>query len=173
MRIKVFSFGLMLACSRSPTPDEVGDSASDSAADSAADTTGSLDSEDTHDFVPNDEDSGETGTGPVDSHDEDILPLWTYNCVIYCHGAGPEGPAAGLSLEWNLAYDELVGVQATQVDMLLVAPGAPEDSYLWHKLNDTHLDVGGAGVSMPLAQPLLDAETLERIETWIAIGAPP
>jgi hypothetical protein len=57
--------------------------------------------------------------------------------------------------------------------MLLIAPGSPEDSYLWHKLRGTHLDVGGSGERMPLVAPPLDAETMDRIETWITIGAPP
>jgi hypothetical protein len=161
---------LALACASPATPSEgEGEGSTDTASaseDSEADSASA-------NFVPDGDESGETGTGPVDSHDEDILPYWTYNCVVYCHGNGAEGPAGGLNLEYDAAYDSLVGVPATQVDMLLVAPGSPEDSYLWHKLRGTHLEVGGSGEQMPLGAVPLDAEAMTRIETWIMIGAPP
>lgn len=164
---------LTLGCTR---PISAGDEAG---ATTGADTETSLgsdtspDPDDTASFVPPDDDTGETGTGPVDSHDEDILPYWTFSCVIYCHGNNPDGPAADLSLEYDVAYDALVGVQSQQVDMLLVSPGSTEDSYLWHKLQDTHLVVGGSGVQMPKDAAMLDAQTMARIETWLLIGAPP
>ncbi|MEL6178220.1 MAG: DUF1592 domain-containing protein [Myxococcota bacterium] len=50
--------------------------------------------------------------------------------------------------------------------MPLVTPGQPDRSYLWHKLNNTHLDVGGSGELMPPNGALKDDE-LNRIQAWI------
>lgn len=163
---------LTLACTRPISASDDGDATvTDTGTSPGTDT--SLGTEDSAGFAALDEDSGETGTGPVDSHDEDILPYWAISCVIYCHGNNAEGPAAGLSLEYDVAYDALVGVPSQQTEMLLVSPGSTEDSYLWHKLQDTHLGVGGSGVRMPKDGAPLGEETMARIETWLLIGAPP
>jgi len=53
-----------------------------------------------------------------------------------------------------------------------IAPGDPEGSYLWAKLNGTQIEAGGDGSPMPLGVPLDDA-TLAIIEQWILEGANP
>ena len=56
--------------------------------------------------------------------------------------------------------------------MPLVDPGNLNNSYLWHKVNGTQLEVGGMGEIMPFTVPLF-AEELLIIERWIVAGAPP
>ena len=134
---------------------------------------GPIDGDDTAGFAATFDEGGDTDLGPVDSHDEDIQPIWTQRCVVYCHSVGANGPAGELDLEAGLAYEALVGQPSIQADMLLVSPGSLDESYLWHKLVDSHLEVGGSGVQMPKDGVPLDEETLARIETWLLIGAPP
>ncbi len=69
------------------------------------------------------------------------------------------------------AYSHLVGVPATELDMQRVEPFQPDNSYLIHKLQGTHLEVGGSGVRMPFHQPPLKAGLIEKFRLWIAAGA--
>jgi hypothetical protein len=112
--------------------------------------------------------------GPADSHAEDMQPIWTGRCVIYCHSAGIEPAAADLSLATGAAYENIVNQPSVQLTtMMLIAPGDPDQSYLWQKLIGNHLNVGGEGEPMPLNTPMLDQDTLDRVEAWILAGAPP
>ena len=64
-----------------------------------------------------------------------------------------------------------MGVASSQSDLLLVAPGDVEASYLQHKLLGSHLSVGGEGDTMPYQRDLLVAEDIQAFEQWIAQGA--
>lgn len=101
-----------------------------------------------------------------------IQPLFDSHCVV-CHMSG--AAQAGLSLEDGDAHANLVGVKSSESPLLRVQPGAPEQSYLLHKLRGTQASVGGTGARMPLADngaaPLSAAEQT-LIETWIEQGAP-
>ena len=71
------------------------------------------------------------------------------------------------------AYGNLVGAPSLQVPtMMRVQPGSLNDSYLWHKISGTHLEVGGSGSIMPSTIPLNESER-EMFGRWIAAGAPP
>lgn len=102
----------------------------------------------------------------------DVAPLISLNCVTACHEAGGIGTSvSGLLLSSDRAYERLVNVASTQVPgMLLVAPGSPSDSYLWHKLAGTFTEVGGDGKQMP-PKDLLDGADIELFERWISDGA--
>ena len=100
---------------------------------------------------------------------KDILPLFQQNCVS-CHITGEE--LGGLGLAPSLAYNQLVNADALQSSMARVKPGAPDESYLLHKLAGTHLDQGGTGGRMPLGFPALPEAQVELITRWIASGAP-
>lgn len=53
---------------------------------------------------------------------------------------------------------------------MLVVPGKPSDSYLIHKLEGTHLKVGGMGASMPFSAGVLlklEEKDLALIHRWI------
>ena len=103
----------------------------------------------------------------------DIQPLLDESCL--CHMENSDGVmfAETLTLNAGVAFGELVGTASTQApDMLRVAPGDPEASYMWRKLQGTHIDAGGSGTAMPPIGPL-SSEKLDTIETWIIEGATP
>jgi polyvinyl alcohol dehydrogenase (cytochrome) len=87
-----------------------------------------------------------------------------------CHGAGARG---GLDMSTrDGAYAELVGKVAeggacAPTGLLRVAPGAPQQSLLQLKIDR----VQPCGGPMPPSAPLTD-DSVERIRTWIAAGAP-
>jgi OmcA/MtrC family decaheme c-type cytochrome len=84
-----------------------------------------------------------------------------------CHGAGATPPV----LEATQAYAALVNVQSPESPLVYVKPGAPEQSYLVHKLRGTATTVGGSGSAMPPEGALPPAD-ISAIEDWIAKGAP-
>ena len=77
---------------------------------------------------------------------------------------------AGLFLDPGFAYENLVGVPASQLPtMARIKPGDPQQSYVWLKLQGTHVRAGGYGETIPVQ--LSDAQEA-RILTWIEQGAP-
>lgn len=102
------------------------------------------------------------------SFSNDVQPIFDMHCV-FCHqSAAAQG---GLVLQQGMAYEQLVDVKSSQSELLRVAPGDREASYLLHKLRGTHLSVGGEGSAMPLGGPSLSEEQIELIGTWIEEGA--
>lgn len=100
-------------------------------------------------------------------HDPDIQSIWDSACVSNCHEPGGAWP--DLDLRSNAAPESLldvIGIQSEPIEMPLITPGDPDESYLWLKITDTHLDVGGAGDAMPPGSSLSDEE-IERIRQWI------
>jgi hypothetical protein len=97
---------------------------------------------------------------------DEIQPIFNASCALAnCHvGDG----AGSLNLEAVRAYDELVGVQSTEVDDLLVAAGDLDHSYLYEKVTK---DTPRVGDRMPLANTL-DPLDIEALRQWIAGGAP-
>ena len=63
-------------------------------------------------------------------------------------------------------------LRAKSQRMMLVKPGSTEESYLWHKVNGTLLDVGGSGMIMPFTIPLNEQEK-QIFSKWILAGAKP
>ncbi|HKU44349.1 MAG TPA: hypothetical protein VJR89_39590 [Polyangiales bacterium] len=93
------------------------------------------------------------------------------NSACNCHQSTPL--MAPFGLKPAEAYANLVNKPAMQLpSMLLVEPGDLNDSYLWHKINGTQLQVGGMGLIMPSTVPL-NAEERRVFERWIAAGATP
>lgn len=94
-----------------------------------------------------------------------FFPTCTFSS---CHGS--LSPAEGLDLSSEEATRRsLVGVQSARVDRLLVAPNAPEDSYLLEKLES---DDPEAGERMPRSVAPLSPEVVDVIREWIRLGAP-
>jgi hypothetical protein len=90
-----------------------------------------------------------------------------------CGGSGchidEDDPPVGLDLSAGRARASLVGVASDEVpDLMRVAPGAPEDSYLLCKL-DTEC-ARRVGDRMPVGG-MLTAEEIAAIAAWIAAGA--
>lgn len=100
----------------------------------------------------------------------DIVPLLKSRCVM-CHLPGAE--QAGLALHPKGGYANLIEVKSTQSPLLRVAPGKPDDSYLYRKITGTHSQVGGSGERMPFGESSLTADEVERVRRWIEGGAKP
>ena len=93
------------------------------------------------------------------------------NMACNCHQSTPL--MAPFSLKPGEAFKGLVNVPSMQLPhMLLVRPSSTQDSYLWHKIDNTHLQVGGSGQVMPSTIPL-NADEKKIFERWILGGALP
>ena len=80
---------------------------------------------------------------------------------------------APFSLKAGEAYQQLVNVPSMQLpSMVRVKPGSTAQSYLWHKIDGTQLQVGGSGMIMPYTFPLTADEKM-IFERWINAGALP
>ena len=99
-----------------------------------------------------------------------VQPILTASCALTgCH-AGTT-PAEGLNLSSGQTFLNTVNVAAQQVpSMVVVCPGAPDSSYLVHKIQGTQATVGGSGSRMPLDAPLSQTEMI-IIRMWITAGA--
>ena len=99
----------------------------------------------------------------------DVQPIFTSACIS-CHDAGH---FTGLDLSDGVAYSTTVGVASLQLpQMNRVQETNVGQSYLYHKINGTQGNVGGAGVQMPIGGAL-NANEIGLIEDWIIDGALP
>jgi hypothetical protein len=135
--------------------------------DVASETMGDGDGDGTE--VGDGDGEDETGSDDPISHAVSIQPIWDASCVS-CHVAG----GAGAVLDLTNGFPTLVGVDSVQAPALkLVLAGNSADSYLVHKLRNTHIDAGGSGGVMPLGAAALPEATIVLIEDWINMGARP
>lgn len=112
------------------------------------------------------------------SYDRNVEPVFTRSCAaVECHSGDP-ADESGLDLSAGNGYGQIVGGDSEQSDLLLVEPGDPDASYLWHKINGTHLefqdpgfDTGEETDAMPPVGSL-SVNELATIEEWILEGAP-
>ncbi len=88
-------------------------------------------------------------------------------CAI-CHISASLGNLS-LSNDGSLRT-RLLAPSTNLPSMPLVTPGNLNNSYLWHKLVGSHLDVNGSGDLMPPNQSLAP-EQLELVSNWIEEGA--
>jgi mono/diheme cytochrome c family protein len=103
---------------------------------------------------------------PRKSFAANVQPIFDANCTS-CHDGAL--PPAGLNLEPDLAYGEIVNVDSFQIPALKrVLPFDPANSYLFQKIT------GADGIlnnPMPIGGfPMTDAE-IATIEAWITQGA--
>ena len=73
-------------------------------------------------------------------------------------------------MDASTAYLKLVNAPSLQSTLKIVMPGYPNESYLFHKISGTHLQVGGSGTRMPSVTPLSEAN-IGLISQWISQGA--
>ncbi|MCC5885087.1 MAG: hypothetical protein JJT88_01480 [Gammaproteobacteria bacterium] len=99
---------------------------------------------------------------------EHVVPILNAHCVA-CHLTGLE--QGGIALHARAAHGNLVGVRSEQSGLNRVEPGDRQASYLYHKVANTHHEVGGEGEPMPMGGGL-DPELVEVIARWIDAGAP-
>ena len=85
-----------------------------------------------------------------------------------CHIPGGIGPMPLDSV--TNSYQSLVNQPSIEVNLLRVAPGNPDSSYLVHKIQGAP-DI--AGDRMPLGKPPLSADQIQAIIEWIRNGAAP
>ena len=110
--------------------------------------------------------AGDEGTEV--SFEKDLMPTLKRRCGA-CHITGDE--PGKMALVPGKAHDHLVNADAVEVAMKRVAPGEPDDSYLIHKIQGTHLEVGGNGVRMPFHQGPLPQKQIDQFRRWIEQGA--
>lgn len=92
----------------------------------------------------------------------EVLPIITAHCWT-CHP-----PMGDMDLSESLAYSSLVGVESSNhAPALRVAPGDPDASVLWNKVNYTEV----YGLGMPPDGTALSSEELATIRDWIEQGA--
>lgn len=116
-------------------------------------------------------------SGP--SYATTVGPIFDMQCTESCHepgGAlgGPGGfdPNVKMDLTAAAGYATLTAGKSVQATSMWIVGETVEDSYLWHKLNDTHLTVGGSGARMPITGEITEAD-LAVIQAWIEGGATP
>ncbi|ODT70145.1 MAG: hypothetical protein ABS75_13600 [Pelagibacterium sp. SCN 63-23] len=100
----------------------------------------------------------------LDAYVADVEPIVSRKCAA-CHN--DRSPGSGVSFQKGSGYDYLVGAASTELpDMPRVTPGDTSQSYLAHKILDTHIEAGGSGNKMPPSGRLRDTE-IEAIIAWI------
>ena len=103
----------------------------------------------------------------------EVQPIFTNSCAISgCHtGANAQ---RGLNLSVGQTYANVLNVPSRELStMNLVTPGEPDNSYLVHKVQGTHLGVGGSGFQMPIGRSPLTQTEIDLIRAWITAGANP
>lgn len=107
--------------------------------------------------------------GPSDTAPtlESVASTIFLNSCKPCH-VGSELGGLNLSQDGGLRQ-RLTAASAELPSMPLLTPGDPDQSYLWHKVNDTHLTLGGSGEVMPPNQPL-SQDDLDTLRAWIEGG---
>jgi hypothetical protein len=101
---------------------------------------------------------------------EHLEPLIVARCLS-CHTF--EEPEAQLVLEIGTGYGEMVGRASTQVpELLMVAPGDVENSYLWRKLIH-EVEIGRGMPRTVVGSIKLPDEEIALYRRWIEGGARP
>jgi mono/diheme cytochrome c family protein len=123
-------------------------------------------------------DAGDDETGDDDASSEIVIEdaslcavqAQVFTPVCYqCHNS--VGLSGGLDLSEGNAFSNTLNVPAIELaSMDRVEPGDPEHSYLWRKLEGTHVDAGGSGNKMPLSGTITD-EQKALVKAWIEAGA--
>jgi len=110
---------------------------------------------------------GEPGIQPTLSSIQENI--FSTSCALSgCH-AGPN-PQQGMNLSAGQARENIVNVRSNERPSLFrVEPGAPDSSYLVHKIEGRSSIVGE---QMPLGGEPLSQEEVNAIRTWIENGAP-
>ncbi len=106
--------------------------------------------------------------GVAVSWTREVVPILKRRCAV-CHITGQE--PGGMALTPDSAYASIVNQPSQQSPLKRVEPGAPEQSYLLHKVRGTQASVGGEGDNMPYQAPPLPEAQVKLIQAWIAQGA--
>ena len=119
------------------------------------------------------EESG--GSGEMECFSPTLVPLDPdYESEVYpifenrCGGGGCHIDASVAMLQFSASDSamEVIDVPSQGSALDLIEPGAPDESYIWHKIQGTHEAVGGSGGAMPLGGSMC-AEEMTTIYRWI------
>ena len=126
-----------------------------------------------------DDDSGDDDDDDSVGDDDDSVGTPTFSDVYTtiistncsCHSGGSHSTGFAFNGSQQTAYDVLVGVASSELPaMNRIEAGDSTESYLQHKIDGTHLDVGGSGGQMPLGGSLSEAQR-DLVRDWIDAGA--
>jgi hypothetical protein len=94
--------------------------------------------------------------------------VFSVSCALAgCHTG--TFPQAGMNLSTGASYAAIVGVPSSErSELLRIAPGDPDASYMVQKLRGTP---GIAGSQMPLTGSVTDAQ-VKLVVDWVRRGAP-
>jgi len=107
-----------------------------------------------------------------------VLYTWTQVQALLassctpCHTTSSSGGLTGLH-DYNVGYTNTVNAPSSELPTMdRIEPSDSANSYLMHKLDGTHLGVGGSGVQMPAFSTPLAEDVRNSIRAWINSGAP-
>ena len=150
-----------------PTANTMTDATTGEPTGGVTDGTGTTPTEPTTDATTTD---ATTGPGTGLSFAADVwTPIFEPSCS--CHQLGSPGMLL-MGTDAPSAYASIVGKPSTGSTLNYVTPGDSSQSYIFHKVNNSHVEAGGAGGRMPLGGTLTE-EQITTIETWIDDGALP
>lgn len=120
-----------------------------------------------------DTDAG-SGSGQPDLPTPTLVEIAQTVLVPACGDCHISQTLGSLWLEPNAALrDRLLASSLQAAPTPLVTPGDLDASYLWRKVEGSHLTAGGLGEPMPLARSPLTELQIDLLRRWIAGGAPP
>jgi len=92
------------------------------------------------------------------------------NCALSgCHFGGSSSLPGVMDLREGRAFSNLVGVRSIErPDLVRIAPGDPDNSYLMLKITGA---AGIVGARMPLGRSPLSDANIQTIRAWIEAGA--
>ena len=94
--------------------------------------------------------------------------IFTPSCAVSgCHAGS--NPQQGQDLSEGQSFSNIVGVRSNErPDLLRIAPGDPDNSYLVKKIMG---DPDIVGAQMPLGRAPLSAEQINLVREWVTEGA--
>jgi hypothetical protein len=104
----------------------------------------------------------------------DVQPLLSASCSG-CHGGSSTPQYAGFKniQDPALGYANIVNQPSVELPTMdRIEPGNHLQSYLWRKIDGSHLAAGGSGVRMPQFGPYFNQAQLDGVASWIDAGAP-
>ncbi|MBJ96070.1 MAG: hypothetical protein CMP23_16520 [Rickettsiales bacterium] len=109
----------------------------------------------------------------------EVFTIVSGNCS--CHSGSSHSTGFAFNADQSTLYSVWVGSAGSGVasfelpSMDRIEPGDASQSYVMHKLDDTHLGVGGSGARMPFGcsgSGCLSQTQRDGIRAWIEAGAP-
>jgi hypothetical protein len=104
----------------------------------------------------------------------DVQPVFTGRCALSgCHIGGTTAQNGQDLSTRDSTIKYTVNVPSQELPaMMRIRPTKPDSSYLVHKIQGTHLTVGGSGVRMPASgSGFLSESVINIIRSWVAAGA--